>query len=78
MRTDPDGSLERLRANPRLFGDAIVAFVSHENFDKRLPAGLRSLVPFFDLHRKAIHAGTVSPDELYEAFTAWLDARREA
>lgn len=71
-RTDPDENLERLRANRRLFGDAIAALVSHENFDNRLPSGLRSLVPFFDLHRKAIHGGTVSPDALYEAFVAWM------
>lgn len=72
---DPEAMLDDLLGDPALFSRAIVALVAHENFDNRLPSGLTAFLAFFNLHREAIHRGTVSDTELRAAYVGWLVQR---
>lgn len=73
---DPDAALRRMKEDRDLFSSAIGTLVACENFDNRLPAGLMEFLAFFNRHRKAIHAGTVSSADLYAAFVLWLQQGR--
>jgi len=75
---DPEAALESLQADPALFSRAVVTLVACENYDNHRPRGLDAFLAFFDRHRVAIHAGTLTGADLHAEYLRWLRHQREA
>lgn len=72
---DPDAILEQMRDSLDLFEKALGKMQRVDNYDERLPTGLRSFSRFFSAYHKQVYSKSQNTESLHRLFQEWLKER---
>lgn len=69
---DSDRVINLLKADRKVFGEALLKMQLVDNYDNRMPSGLLKFSKFFYAHHKEVYANGKNPEVVHKLFLTWL------